>query len=518
MKTGLKLIANLAEIDQKAIRDCQIPALSLMETAGQSVAAFVEKLAREQPLKGITVICGKGNNGGDGFVSARHLAKTHKVTVIYWGVPDEMTENTRTNLNLLQNTGVTLIASPSTAEVEAALQETDILLDALFGSGLSRPIEGQYQALIQAINAMSKCTVSVDLPSGIDGRTGTILGIAVEADYTLTFTTSKPGLHLSEGSAHAGKIEIVEIGIPEFLIESDSSRVFLMTEADILQELPIRHNPSHKYSYGSVLIIAGSRNMPGAAQMAAEACLRSGAGIVILAAPASSLQQMQLLPEIIRLPLPETAQGRISMEAVETLRSALGKTNVVALGPGITTQPETLCFVEAMLSLLQQEFQGFVVLDADGLNCLSQISPSPVLSDRFILTPHLGECARLLQTETSTITQDLLLAAQKTAEKYQAITVLKSSSTVIYDAEERFWVNPTGNPGMATAGSGDILTGLIAGFAGQGLSTSQAARLGVYIHGLSGDKAAQALTQYCLIATDLIRYLPQALKHILAKA
>jgi NAD(P)H-hydrate epimerase len=214
------------------------------------------------------------------------------------------------------------------------------------------------------------------------------------------------------------------------------------------------------------------------------------------------------------LSLPQTENGSISPEAFSTLSSSLSRIATIAVGPGLTHHPETIKFFEQLLNNLQNNFTGTVVIDADGLNCLSLLQPQPILSSRFVLTPHLGECARLTKMSSEAIQSDLLGACQKTAEQYQATVILKSASSVVYHHNDGFWINPTGNPGMSTAGSGDVLTGLLAGFLAQGLNPIHAAQLSVYLHGLSGDIAIQDLTPYCLTATDLIRYLPKAIQRI----
>jgi ADP-dependent NAD(P)H-hydrate dehydratase / NAD(P)H-hydrate epimerase len=514
----VKLIPNLAPIDKKAIEELGIPGLTLMEAAGCEVTKAVQRIIDAQRLVSplIVVVCGKGNNGGDGYVCARLLAAQRQceVVVILTATPKDMTEDSLTNFNRLQEHALTLVPANALEQVEGFLHRAAIVVDALFGSGLSRPVEGESRELIKAINRSEATVVSVDLPSGIQGATGAVLGVAVKADETVTFAVPKPGLYLCPGKAYAGHIDVVDIGIPQALIDADPSRVFLLTPEDIITELPKREACTHKYSYGAVLVIAGSRDMPGAAQMCAEAALRTGAGIVKLAAPESALVHMELPPEIVRYSLPETEAGILGPKSLQALENAWDKISVVALGPGITQQPDTVRFMEGLLPILLNKFGGPVVLDADGLNCLSQLSVPYTLSERFILTPHLGECVRLTGLDKTEVEENLLEAARKTSERYSATVVLKSASTVIYNTQGNCWINATGNPGMATAGSGDILTGMIAGLLAQGLSPISAARVGVYLHGAAGDKAAEALTEYCMTATDLTRYLPKAIRQL----
>lgn len=515
----MKLIPNLAPIDAQAIQELEIPSLLLMEEAGRQVAVRVSRMIRQckQKSPSVVIACGRGNNGGDGFVCARRLAMSGncQITVIQTASASELSGDALINFNLLKHYPVRLVAGIQREPIQEAFAHSDLIVDALFGSGLSRPVEGDYRDIITWINRSTAPVVAVDLPSGVQSASGEVMGIAVKADYTVTFAAPKPGLFLYPGKGYAGKVETVDIGIPSVLIENDPSRLFLMTPELIRNLMPRREGMSHKYTYGSVLVVAGSREMPGAAAMLAEAALRAGAGLVVLASPASSLNQMQLPPEIIRLPLPETAEGNIASDAMGTLRKSWRQYTTVALGPGITTHPETVGFVEAFLAFLQHEFAGGVVLDADALNCLSMMAPAPMLSPRFILTPHLGECSRLIGLDREAIQQNLPGGAEQTADRYSAIVILKSASTLIFDSQSRqHWINPTGNPGMATAGSGDVLTGMIAGFLAQGLSSQDAARLSVYLHGLAGDLAAKQLTVYSLTATDLIRFLPMAMQQM----
>ncbi len=514
----MKLIPNLTPIDNKAIEELGIPSILLMEEAGRRVALRVHRLAEDMKLKlpQVTVICGKGRNGGDGFVAARRLAMmgTCQVAVIHAAPVEEMAGDTLVNFNLLKHYPITLYYGMMHDHLADLLSRSHIVVDALFGSGLCRPIEGNYRDLVNAMNDCGAFNVAVDVPSGIHSATGEVLGVAVQADFTVTFAAPKPGLYLHPGKSCAGIVEVVDIGIPPMLIEEDPSRIFLVTPHMVKNRLPRRKGLSHKYSYGTVLVVAGSRDMPGAAAMTAEAALKAGAGIVVLACPASAFQRMQLSSEIVCLSLPETDEGVIAPEAFETLRFSWNRVHTVAIGPGMTHHPSAVQFMDKFLNYLRFDFDGPVVIDADGLNCLSMMQQTPALSSRFILTPHLGECSRLIPMDKAAIQNDLLAACQRTAEKYKATMVLKSASTVIFGSNQRHWINPTGNPGMATAGSGDILTGFVAGLLAQGLAPDRAARVGVYLHGLAGDKAADELTQYCLTATDLIRYLPQAIQQL----
>lgn len=530
----MKLISNLHEIDQKAIREAGIPAADLMESAGVQVAQAVQSHC--QPAQTGVIVCGPGNNGGDGFVCTRKLygAGYQALTVIYTG-QDYRNEALANLEKLLISLRIPLVNANQQPELAIRhIEEADFIVDALFGSGLARPIAGREASLVEAMNvrhqsAKPSWVLAVDLPSGLDSATGQVLGCAVKADATVTLGAGKPGLYLQPGKAHAGNISVVDIGLPKRLIEEDESPYRLITLADAQAWLPPRLADSHKYSYGHVLVIAGSRAMPGAAVLCSEAAMRSGAGLVTLAAPSQVFQQLPLMPEIMRLALPDAAQ--LGVASVNALKEALtkGKYSTVIMGPGLGRDSETVSAIMSLLTHLKS-LNIPVVLDADGLNALSA---NPImLSEQFILTPHVGECARLLGVENAVVSVDLLSAAAQLRDKYGAQAVLKSASTVIASLNpleqgsapteqttKLTLITPTGNPGMATAGSGDVLSGIIGAMAGQVHAAQrpfwQAAPLGVYLHGLAGDAAAESLTVHCLHATKIIDYLPQAFRQVL---
>jgi len=520
----MKLIPNLTDIDSKAVQQAGIPAEMLMENAGLQVALAVQ--AHCKPLQRGVILCGPGNNGGDGFVCARKLyqAGFHALTVIYTGKQYKQ--------EALANFEQILIGMPiqvinAHEQSELAIQQidsADFVVDALFGSGLSRPVTGIEAQLIGAVNHAREqnrhapWVLAVDLPSGVDGATGQILGCAVQAHETVTFACGKPGLYLYPGKTLAGQVSVVDIGIPPRFVEEDESPFRLVTREEARQWLPKRKPDSHKYSHGHVLVVAGSRSMPGAAVLCAEAAMSAGAGLVTLAAPASVFEQMNLMPEITRLPLAD--ENALGAASVAALQQALveKRYNTVILGPGLGQTPETTAALLALLETLKQSERA-VIVDADGLNALS--THPAALNERFILTPHIGECARLLNTDNQQVLGNVLEAAQQARSTYQAHIVLKSASTVIatFGTEPLCWISPTGNPGMATAGSGDVLSGIIGAMAAQRHAQQQnlwqSAPLGVYLHGLAGDAAADALTQYGMKASDITRHLPQAFKMVL---
>ncbi len=541
----MKLISNLAHLDQQAIQGLGIPGLVLMEEAGRQVAEQVIRLFDEalSPSSNVVILCGRGNNGGDGFVCARKLASLDSplkgrlnLTVIHTAPAEDYQGDAKINMDILPHYPIDSIhASEASWEgIESCLTQAGIIVDALFGSGLTRPIrldsmEGQLIALTNQLTEDSSdeqtpIVLAVDLPSGVSGETGQVLGCAIHADLTLTFSAGKPGLYLPPGKACCGVVDVVDIGIPRYLIDSDPSRLQLTTEDHVYHSLPIRSVDSHKYSVGCLMVIAGSLTMPGAAQLTAEAALSAGAGLVVLAAPQSVFAQLQLMPEIIHLPLPETNEGTLGLSAIPFILQGIRekKCQAIALGPGLGQQDETQEFVHQLLLELTP-LKHPIVIDADGLNALANSStPTPFNNEQIILTPHVGECARLLQHTTQSVQNNLLQSAQETQTAWACHVLLKSSTMITArhvsnkQAEAgSLWINPTGNSGMATAGSGDVLTGIIASLCAQGVSPEQAASGGAYLHGLAGDLAAEALSTQAMKASDISHYLPQAFQAIL---
>lgn len=521
----MKLIPNLSEIDRQTMLQTGITAEQLMENAGSQAASVVQRLTSAQQ-KGV-LLCGPGNNGGDGFVIARKLyeAGYAELSVVYCG-----TQYKGEALSNLEKLLINLPMQTYQAEKQIGLaltriQEADFIVDALFGSGLSRAISGIEAQLIETTNqrkvAMSGPVIAVDIPSGVDSATGQVLGIAVQASHTVTFAASKPGLCLYPGKGMAGEISVVEIGIPKHLLDEDNSPIRLLDHQQALAWLPKRKADSHKYHYGHLLVIAGSEAMPGAAVLTSEAATHAGAGLVTLAAPKNVFRQTQLSPEIMRLHLPdERALGEQSVTAIQTAFEQK-KYHAVVIGPGLGQSSETVNAFQALMEWLKG-LEIPVIIDADGLNALSK-NPNR-LSEKFILTPHTGECARLLNTESTIVSSDLLAAAQQAQERFQANIVLKAPATVIATqaAEQRLWISPTGNAGMATAGSGDVLSGIIGALAAQmqaqGQAIWQAGPLGVYLHGLAGDVAATHLTPYAMRASSITQHLPQAFQTLLDTA
>lgn len=506
-------------IDKKAIEDLKIPGLTLMENAGRAVSNKVEEIFNriKSEEKTVLVICGRGNNGGDGFVAARHLAENNiPVNVLSIYREQDLSGAALINHNLLDNfLDIVYFDETGIDKLKDIISGSAILVDAIFGTGLKSEIKGDLYDIINTINTYCEGDViSVDIPSGIDADTGKILGNAVVADYTVTFFAPKLGTVIYPGAELSGEIEVCDIGIPAFLADEPEYNINLVTSANAASLLPLRPKNSHKGTFGSVFNIAGSFGMAGAAFMSAYSSLKSGAGYSILAVPETLMPIISAMaPEVICVPLKETSNKAISKESLADALDRSAKCNVFLIGPGIGTDLSTIEFVFGFTQELID--RGLpAIFDADALNCLAS-RENFTLPLNSIITPHPKELSRLMKMPVEEILKDKIKAARDAAAKFNAVVVLKGAKTVIAEPNGTVYINPTGNSALATAGTGDVLAGMIAGFIAQGLALKDAAILGVYLHGLAGDLASDELTEYSVTATDLFKYIPKAIKQIL---
>ncbi|RMG12599.1 MAG: NAD(P)H-hydrate dehydratase, partial [Deltaproteobacteria bacterium] len=487
--------------DRSAIERFGVPGVALMETAGRAVADAALEALRAGDGRRVALFCGPGNNGGDGYVAARYLrAAGCEVEVLLTGPPERVTGDAKVFLEVLRRMEVELTVAAETVPV-VDLRAGDVVVDALLGTGLSRPVEGPVRALIDYANELGRrgvTVVAVDLPSGLSADTGQVLGAAVRADRTVTFGYPKRGLLLHPGAALAGRWEVVDIGLPPQVEEVLGPPCELLTPEGVAGLRPRRPPDAHKGTVGHVLVVAGSKDRPGAAALTCLGALRGGAGLVTLAArPDAHASRVAWVPEAMGLDLPgEGPLGEADLEAL--LAAAEGK-DAVAFGPGIPRGEGTAGLVAALL----MELDVPVVLDADGINAVAgQADLLKGAAVDLVLTPHPGEMARLAGRSVQEIQMDRLGVASDFARRHDAYVVLKGARTVVADPDGALAINPTGNAGMATAGSGDVLTGLIAALLAQGLPPGAAARVGVYAHGLAGDKRVEATGAAGLIARD----------------
>lgn len=517
----LKILSGsqMREVDKKAIEELKIPGILLMENAGRAVYEQVLEIIDtiEDELSSVLVICGKGNNGGDGFVAARHLIENDiQTTAVSLFRKDNLSGSALINHDILENfTEIVYMDEIDLEKLKQMISASTIIVDAILGTGLSSAVKGNIKDIINSINEYAEgFIVSVDVPSGVNADTGEILGAAVVADYTVTFHALKHGLISYPGAEHAGEVIIVPIGIPETLTDGHDYNTYLITDHYVHISLPIRIENSHKGTFGKVFNVAGSIGMTGAAYMSAIASLKVGAGYSILATPKSAVPVISsMAPEIVCVPLEETAEKAISQKALTKALDKSKDAEVYLIGPGIGTEESTVEFISQFIQQLTDRGENLIV-DADALNCLA-IKQDIFLPINSIITPHPKELSRLMKVPVEEIQKDRVKSARDAAQKFNTIVVLKGAKTVIAEPDGNVYINQTGNSGLATAGSGDVLAGMIAGFAAQGADLKDAAIIGVYLHGLTADIAVEELTEYALTTSELLNYIPAALKEVI---
>lgn len=514
--TKIITAAQMQELDRRTISEAHIPATALMERAGFGIVSCLEQQLEPVRSKTVTVVCGKGNNGGDGFVAARLLRRRHaKVRVLAMAPLSELSRDAAAMYRqFVRGAGKSSVyLYTSRVQAQALLHDSDIIIDALLGTGLSSTVTGRYADAIDGINETGRPVVAVDLPSGLHADTGAILGRAVRASLTVTFGLPKLGLYQNDGIDLAGEVAVVDIGIPPAYLDAVESRTTLMTQHVVRAYLPRRQPSSHKGTFGHVGIIAGSVGKTGAAAMAARAALRIGAGLVTVAVPTSvnDVLESKLL-EVMTVPMPETKARTFARTALDRLVAFMSARTAIAIGPGLSTHPETVELVQALTKQLDRP----AVLDADALNALTgRTALLASCKTPPIITPHPGEMARLEADATpQTVNSDRIGFASRFARERGLFVVLKGARTVVARPDGAVAVCPTGNPGMATAGTGDVLTGMMVGLLAQGIPSWEAACAATYLHGTAGDLAAVRTGQAGLIAGDVIEEIPHALRLI----
>jgi NAD(P)H-hydrate epimerase len=501
--------AEMREIDRLTSECFGVSSLTLMENAGTAVADFV--VTRYPQAKNVAVICGKGNNGGDGFVAARKLQERgREVRLILLAESSELRGDAAEMFGRLS---LQPILARSEDDFKKAALDCEVLVDAMLGTGFRPPVSGMYARAIAAINASAVPVVAVDIPSGADADVmGEQVGAVCRADGIVTFTAPRPA-HVF-GTLTSGLTVIAPIGSPDEAIVS-SLGLNVITPREVAPQIAPRPPASNKGSFGHVLVIGGSVGKAGAAAMAGMSVLRAGAGLSTVATAKSALTTVAgFHPELMTEPLEDTETGTISMRALEYGRiEALsqGKT-VLAIGPGISRHPETSEFVRNVVS----KASAAIVLDADGLNAFEGHAEELNGKGRgFVITPHPGEMARLIGSTVATVQRDRINIARSFARDHGLIVVLKGHRTLVAHPDGTIWVNTTGNPGMATGGTGDILTGMTAGMVAQSPQRIfESVMAAVYLHGLAGDVARESTGEQSLVATDLIRALPEAMRRV----
>lgn len=541
----------MRQIDRLTTQDFQTPSLLLMQAAAEACfQAIAAHFAGDLSGKRAQILCGPGNNGGDGAALARELVRGGVHTdVVLFATVDETRADARTNFEIARRLGsfeagsserssqLSFVECTSLAVWEELAQPRrtyDVIVDALFGTGLSRPLEGIFLQVVQHLSMTRKAReqssavrpfiVSIDIPSGLNADLAKPIGEAVEADMTVTFTAPKPANVLPPASHLNGKLVVADIGSPSALIEAANSSLFVTEESDVRDWLiSTRYSPdSFKNTHGHALVIAGSRGYIGAAVLSGNAAIRAGAGLVTIATPASAQSSVaaSVMPEVITTALAETDRGAVSDEAVDHVMRLAAKATVIAIGPGLSAEDER---TRRFVYLVVKQRTTPVVIDADALNCLSPWPADLQGSEKapLILTPHPGEMLRLLGTTDKSLLDDRVSLAREFATEHKVILVLKGSRSLIAAPDDRVFVNPTGNAGLGTAGAGDTLTGIIAGFLAQAFATLQEAAdalsttaAALYVGGLAGDLAARQLGMRTMVASDIREHLHEAIRSL----
>ena len=500
-------VEQMRNLDRGAIEKFKTPDTILMENAGEAVY-FVIHTEFGIEGKRFIIFCGIGNNGGDGFVVARKLLSNGGlVTVFLLGDSEKLTGCAKDNFDTISTHPIRIERITSVEQITSSLFYSDAVVDAIFGTGLTRDVGGIYKEVIELINDSQTTVFSVDIPSGINGDTGQIMGCAVKADYTITFGLPKLGNLLYPGFDLCGKLYVTHISFSPSLYNTDDIKV----ETNDPLPIPERGEDTHKGSYGKALFIAGSSNYLGAPYFAALSFLKAGGGLSYLASPESITNFLANKgSEIVFAPQRETQKGSLSLKARDDLLEFSERADLVVIGPGLSLNEET----QELVRELTPEIKKPLIIDGDGITAISKdIGLIKKRKEVTILTPHLGEMSRITNLGIGEIQTNKVPLLFKTCRELNAIIILKGAHTLIGFPDERVFINMSGNPGMATAGSGDVLVGTIAAMFGLGFSTEESTRMGVFMHGLAGDLAMRDIGEEGIIAGDIMNYLPEAVRY-----
>lgn len=507
----LVTVEQMRNLDTATSREYGISSLILMENAGRAVAEEILRfLGGSVKDRRILVFTGKGNNGGDGFVAARNLSNWGADVRVFLLYPrEEITGDALVNLEILEKLGVSIkvLGPRDIQKVKVSLIYADLVLDAIFGTGFKGTAKGIAASVIRAINESGKrSVVSVDLPSGLQADSGRVEGPCIHASLTCTLGLPKLGFYLYPGVDYCGEIRVMDISLPGRLLRQEALQFNLIDEDFCCQLFPPREKDSHKGSFGHVFVAGGSVGMTGAVVLAGEASLKGGAGLVSVCIPASLNHVIEnKLTAVMSIPMAENEDHVLGTEAAGALLKKISKNDVIAVGPGLSILPGTEGFVQELILKTRCP----IVIDADGLNVVADNTDIFWdLNVPGIITPHPGEMGRLLGCSPQEVQEDRVNAAKTFAGRYGLVVVLKGANTIVADPEGRVFINTTGNPGMATAGAGDVLAGLIASFVAQGMSPVDAAVAGTYVHGAAADRLLDSVGERGMTAEEILENLP----------
>lgn len=508
----------MRRIDALAIERCGIPSATLMERAGVGAAAVVLERFPHVRAAGVLVLAGKGNNGGDGFVLARALKRRRvRTAVVLAAERAAVTGPARTKMLAWERAGgrTQTVAADDLGAAARGVARAGLVVDALLGTGIRGEVTGLVAELITLANACGLPTVALDVPSGLDADRGVPLGVAVQAELTVAFAAPKLGTVIFPGVRYAGEVAVVDIGIPDEAIAAVGPAIAAVGYAEAAALLRPRDPEGHKGSHGHLAVVAGGRGKTGAVVLTARAASRAGAGLVTVGCPAALQGEVaSRLLEQMTAPLPDDGDGNLAFPLADAYRALLDGKDAVAAGPGMGVAEERRALVRWLITAGGRP----LVLDADALNCLAESAPGarPRAAGPLVLTPHPGEMARLLRRSTADVQADRIGAARALAAELDAVVVLKGARTVTAAPGGGVWLNLSGNPGLGSGGTGDVLTGVIGGLLAQGYGAEQAAVLGVFLHGAAADRVAAARGTVGMIASDVVEALPPTAAALLA--
>ncbi len=510
--------SEMQTMDRQTIETFGLPGQVLMENAGRGATRFFLESVYPHAPGNVAVAAGRGNNGGDGFVIARYLSQMGiPVTVYLLAKREQVMGDAAANLKLLEPLNVEVIEIAEASDIETLttqMAHADCWVDALLGTGLNSRVRGKFALLIDLMNSFNRPVLAVDIPSGLSSDTGQVWGTCIRATATATFAFAKIGHLVTPGAQYVGKLRVIDIGIPGHIVEATAPAQHVIDKHLIERHLAPRAMAAHKGTFGHVLVAAGAIGKTGAAAMAAKAALRAGAGLVTLACPATVEPVLAAkMTEIMTAPIDDQGQGYFCSGGAASIMSLAENKTCLALGPGIGTDPATI----EMVGQIIESSATPLVVDADGLNCLAAIGLPLKAKAPVILTPHPGEMARLAATNTAAIQADRVTAARQLALSNQAVVALKGARTIVACPDGKCGINLSGNPGMASGGMGDVLTGLIAGFVAQGLTAQSACHTAVWIHGMAADRLALEKGPWGYTAGEVMQMVPRVIAGIVKK-
>ncbi len=504
--------SQMREVDRAASEIGSVPSIVLMENAAIACVNELKKDFPDLPKKRIAVFCGKGNNGGDGFAAARHLYNLGADVSVYLVCSNEFKGDAKINFDIIKKMNINTDVISDTDNLKYIIRSNDIIIDAIYGTGIHGAIVGTSYDVINEINENSSYTLSVDIPSGVNADSGEICGICIKADKTVTFAAYKIGMLLFPAADFTGVVTVADISIPEYIIEEQGIDTNVIDDAFVRKNFPKREKNSQKGDYGKVLVIAGSQGMSGAAYMSSQSAVLAGSGLVTLAIPSLLSSAMEAkTTEVMTVSLPDI-DGHISERASRKIIGLLEKPDAVLIGPGMGRSEDT----EGILSAVLENSKIPVIVDADGINAAAE--NTDILSEctcPVIFTPHTVELSRLTGLDRDYIEENRLMVSREFAEENGVTVILKGHHTIVTSPDGKQYINITGNAGMATGGSGDVLAGLTASLAARGVGEAEAAAMAVHIHGTAGDIAMERYGIESVTASSIMECIPDALRQIL---